>query len=238
MKKIILVAIVSINIVACDVLHEAGKVASTVLAVPTSGEAAGGLKDALSQGFGKGVDALSLKGAFSNNNLIKILLPSDAQTIANKLTDLGFGGEVDKVISKLNEGAENAVATAKPIFLGAVKNMSFTDAMSILTGGKGAATNYLKQTTTSALTASFRPEIQKALDQVGVTKLWTPLVDKYNLFASKKLNPDLNAHVTEKALGALFNKVETEENAIRENPVNRATDLMKKAFAYADSQKK
>jgi len=73
MKKIILVAIVCVNIVACDVLHEAGKVASTVLAVPTSGEAAGGLKDALSQGFGKGVDILSARGAFNNNSLIKIL---------------------------------------------------------------------------------------------------------------------------------------------------------------------
>lgn len=237
MKKIILIALVSINIVACDVLNEAGKVASTVLAVPTSTEAAGGLKDALSQGFGKGVDLLSAKGAFNNNSLIKILLPSDAQKIADKLTAIGLGGEVDKVISKLNEGAENAVATAKPIFLSAVKNMSFTDAMGILTGGKGSATNYLKQTTTAALTASFKPEIQKALDQVGVTKLWTPLVDKYNLISSNKLNPDLNAHVTEKALATLFSKVELEENAIRDNPVNRATDLMKKAFAYADTKK-
>ena len=232
-------AIVCVNIVACNVLNEVGKVASTVLAVPTSSEAAGGLKDALSQGFGKGADLLSAKGAFNNNSLIKILLPADAQTIANKLTDLGFGGEVDKVISKLNEGAENAVATAKPIFLGAVKNMSFSDAMGILTGGKGSATNYLKQTTTTALTASFRPEIQKALDQVGVTKLWTPLVNQYNSIPFiTKLNPDLNAHVTEKTLATLFNKVETEENAIRENPINRATDLMKKAFAYADTQKK
>ncbi len=238
MKKIILATFILLNIAACDVLNQAGKVAGDILLTPTSEEAAGGLKEALKQGFGRGSDLLSVKGAFSNNSLIKILLPPDAQKIADQATQLGLGSEVDKVISKLNEGAENAVKTAKPIFLDAVTKMSFTDAMGVLTGGKGAATDYLKRTTTTALTNAFKPEIQKALDQVGLTRLWTPIVEKYNLFATKKLNPDLNAHVTEKALVALFNKVEEEENSIRTNPAQCVTDLMKKVFSYADNYKK
>jgi hypothetical protein len=149
-----------------------------------------------------------------------------------------MGTQVDNVINKLNEGAESAVKTAKPIFVDAVTNMSFSDAMGVLTGGKGAATSYLKQNTTSALTTAFKPKIQASLDQVGFTANWTSLVNEYNKIPFiTKLNPDLNDYVTQKALAALFNKVEEEENLIRENPVKRSTELMKKAFAYADTKK-
>lgn len=235
MKKYVFVAFASLALISCDVLKV---VATEVLTVPTSTEAAGGLKDALKQGFGSGVDVLSAAGGFNNNSAIRILLPPDAQKIADKMRTLGMGTQVDNVINKLNEGAESAVKTAKPIFIDAVTNMSFTDAMGILTGGKGAATSYLKQNTTTALTAAFKPKIQASLDQIGFTANWTALVNEYNKIPLvTKLNPDLNDYVTQKALTALFNKVEEEENLIRENPMKRSTDLMKKAFAYADSKK-
>ncbi len=236
MKKYLILAAACVSLVSCDVLKT---VATDILTIPSTEEAAGGLKDALKQGFGNGVDVLSATGAFNNNNLIRILLPPDAQKIADKLRSVGMGAQVDNVVSKLNEGAENAVKTAKPIFMDAVTNMSFTDAMGILTGGKGAATQYLKQTTTTALTNAFRPKIQESLDKVGFTSNWTELVTYYNKIPLvTKLNPDLNGYVTEKALATLFSKVEEEENLIRENPAKRATDLMKRAFAYADTQKK
>jgi hypothetical protein len=235
MKKLIYASVFCLSLISCDVLKT---VATEVLTIPTSEEAAGGLRDALKQGFANGADALSVPGAFNNNSLIRILLPEDAQKVADKLRSVGMGAQVDNVINKLNQGAENAVQTAKPIFMSAVSNMSFSDAMGVLTGGNGSATRYLKQTTTAPLTEAFRPKIQEALDQVGVTKNWTELVTYYNKIPFvTKMNPDLNAHVTEKALVALFSRVEQEENLIRENPSKRATDLMKKAFAYADSKK-
>jgi hypothetical protein len=235
MKKALYAVVVCFAIASCDAL----KVAESVLSVPTSDEAAGGLKDALKQGFSKGADALSVPGAFKNNNAIKIFLPADAQKVADKLRTIpGMAPRVDDVIAKLNEGAENAVQTAKPIFVDAVTKMTFNDAMKILTGGNGAATNYLKQTTSESLRTAFRPKIQEALDKIGVTKNWTELVNHYNSIPFvTKMNPDLNAHVTEKAMAALFNKVEEEENAIRSNPAQRTTELMKKAFNYADNHK-
>lgn len=236
MKKFISITILCVFFASCDVLKA---VAVQALTIPTTAEAAGGLKDALKQGFGNGVDVLSARGGFLNNALYKILLPPDAQKIADKMRALGMGAQVDNVINKLNEGAENAVKTAKPIFMDAVTGMSFNDAMGILTGGQGAATNYLKSTTTTALTAAFKPKIQEALDQVGVTRYWGDLVAQYNKIPLiQKLNPDLNSFVTDKALVALFSKVESEENAIRSNTGKRTTELMKKAFAYADTQKK
>lgn len=235
MKKYLIIAVISMTLVSCDVLKS---VATEVLTIPTTEEAAGGLKDALKQGFSKGVDVLSVAGGFNNNSLIRILLPADAQKIADKLRANGFGSQVDNVINKLNEGAENAVKTAKPIFVDAVTRMTFTDAMSILTGERNSATQYLKQNTTTALTEAFRPKIQESLDKVGFTSNWTELVTMYNKIPFvTKMNPDLNAYVTEKALTALFNKVEDEEGLIRDNPALRATELMKKAFSYADTKK-
>ncbi len=235
-KNILAATLLSIFFASCDILNA---VATQALAIPTATEAAGGLKDALKQGFGNGADFLSQKGGFLNNAAYKILLPPDAQKIADKLKTLGMEAQVNNVIAKLNEGAENAVKTAKPIFFDAVTGMSFSDAMGILTGGKGSATTYLKNTTTSALTAAFKPKIQEALDQIGVTKCWGDLVNTYNKIPMiQKLNPDLNSFVTDKALVALFSKVEDEENAIRDNPAKRGTDLMRKAFAYADTQKR
>lgn len=235
MKKVLYSALICLALVSCDAL----KVAENVLAIPTGEEAAGGLKDALKQGFSKGADALSAQGAFKNNNAIKIFLPADAQKVADKLRTIpGMAPKVDDVIARLNEGAENAVKTAKPIFVDAVNKMTFNDAMKILTGGNGAATNYLKQTTSESLRAAFKPKIQEALDQIGVTKNWAELVNHYNSIPFvTKMNPDLNGHVTEKAMAALFSKVEEEENAIRANPAQRTTELMKKAFNYADSHK-
>jgi hypothetical protein len=235
-KKLLAITFLSLFFASCDILKS---VATQALAIPTSTEAAAGLKDALKQGFGNGVDVLSARGGFLNNQLYKILLPDDAQKIADKLRSMGMGAQVDNVITKMNEGAENAVKTAGPIFIDAVNNMSFSDAMSVLTGGNGAATTYLKNNTTTALTTAFRPKIQAALDQVGVTKYWGDLVGIYNKIPLvEKLNPDLNGFVTTKALTALFSKVEDEENAIRANAGKRSTEMMKKAFAYADTMKR
>jgi hypothetical protein len=239
-KYFIGIAILSISLFSCDVVKQVASQAQamTVPIVPTANEAAGGLKDALKQGFGNGVDLLSVKGGFMDHPLYKIPLPADAQKVADKLRSIGYGAQVDNVIAKMNEGAENAVKTAKPIFFDAVTNMSFNDAMGILTGGKSSATNYLKTSTTSALTTAFKPKIQESLDQVGATKYWGELVATYNRIPMvQKLNPDLNAFVTDKALVALFSKVADEENAIRESTSFRTTDLMKKAFAYADTKK-
>jgi hypothetical protein len=236
MKKFLSFSILVLFFASCDILKA---VATDVLTIPTSEEAAGGLKDALNQGVSNGVDVLSARGGFLNNAMYKILLPPDAQKIAEKLRALGMGTQVDNVIARINEGAENAVKTAKPIFVNAVTGMTFNDALGILTGGKSSATEYLKKTTTESLTEAFKPKIQESLDQVGVTKYWGDLVAIYNKIPTvQKLDPDLNSFVTAKALVALFSKIEEEENAIRDNINLRSTDLMKKAFAYADTKKK
>ncbi|OUJ72818.1 DUF4197 domain-containing protein [Hymenobacter crusticola] len=194
-------------------------------------EAANGLKEALVQGISKGTDQASKTDGFYLNKLIRIPFPPDAQRVANTLRTIGLGSQVDKFELSLNRGAEDAAKSAKPIFLSAIKSLTFKDVWGILTGEKDAATSYLKRTTTSQLTTAFKPIIQQSLDKVSATRYYTDLTTRYNKIPLvTPVNTDLNDYATGKAIDGLFTLVAQEEANIRENPVARTTDLLKRVF--------
>ncbi|SET45277.1 DUF4197 domain-containing protein [Hymenobacter actinosclerus] len=197
----------------------------------SSDEAARGLKEALSIGISKGTDQASKTDGFYLNRLIRIPFPPDAQRVATTLRTLGLGSQVDKFELTLNRGAEQAAQSAKPIFLTAIKSLTFKDVWGILTGEKDAATNYLKRTTTEQLTTAFRPIVQRSLDQVGATKYYTDLTTRYNRIPLvTPVQTDLNQYATGKAIDGLFTLVAQEEANIRENPVARTTELLRRVF--------
>ena len=169
---------------------------------------------------------------FSEVKYIKCFLPPDAVKIENTLRKAGMGAQVDKAILAINRGAEDAVAYAKPIFVDAIKEMTFADALNILKGNKDAATQYFKQKTTEKLIAAFTPSVKTSLDKVEATKYYADMVNTYNKFPTtfKKINPDLPSYVVGKAVDALFDQVAREEANIRANPIARTSDLMKKVF--------
>jgi hypothetical protein len=140
---------------------------------------------------------------------------------------------VDDFILSMNRAAEQAAPKAKPIFEEAVKKMSFEDAQKILKGGNTAATDYFKAQTSPQLTDAFKPVIADSMNQVGVTRSYKALTDRYNsLVPFGKMDAfDLDSYVTGKSLGGLFLKVGQEEAKIRANPAARTTDLLKKVFA-------
>ena len=230
---------------SCDVLMKA---ASTML-IPTNDEIISGLKEALVKGITKGTGNLNVRGAFSGAAALKILLPKEVRDVESKirnnaLLNAAIGGQLDKTVQAMNDGAEDAMGKALPIFKDAVMKMSFADAMGILKGGSSAATNYLKQTTTSALHTAFKPTIKSALDNVKISQYWTPVITEINkpltrtiLGLKSEINPDLNQYVTERATAGLFTEIEKQENAIRTNPAERTSALLKKVFDYADTQK-
>lgn len=242
MKKLIIiilsVSLLVMTYMSCNTQQIISTIASANL-TPTTEEIVKGLKESLKLGVNSGVSVLSANGGFNKNQAIRILFPPEAQKVEKTLRDIGQGALADKIINALNEGAENAVKEAKPIFVDAITNMSIEDAMGILKGGDGAATSYLKKTTSDKLTVAFRPVIQSSLDKVGATKYWSDAINIYNKIPLvQKMNPDLNGYVTEKGMTALFNEVEKEENAIRKDPLKRSSDILKKVFGYADSQAK
>ena len=176
-----------------------------------------GLKQALELGIAQGVDLLSQKDGYYGNSLAKII---------------GLGSLADEGVKLLNRAAEDAVTEAKPIFINAVKNLSFSDATAILTGGKNAATDYLKKTTTQSLIQAFSPKIQASLGKVGADQVWSSIIDKYNAVPLvTKVNPDLTSYVTEKAIDGLFLQIAQKEEDIRTNIGSRTTPLLQKVFA-------
>lgn len=197
---------------------------------------ASGLKEALNKGVSTGVARTSKKDGYLKNPLIKILWPKEAEKVANTLRDVGLGGEVDKVVTSLNRAAEKASVKAKPIFVDAVKQLTFQDVMGILKGSDNAATDYLRRTTSKSLTTAFTPVIDNSLKEVDATKYWGDIFNTYNRIplVKKQVNPDLTAYVTDQALGGLFTMIEKEEKLIRKDPIARTTDILKKVFALQD----
>lgn len=204
----------------------------------TEQEVASGLMEALVQGATNGSDLLSKVNGYLGNPQVKIPFPPEAQKIETTLRDLGMNKMCDDVINSLNRAAENAAIEAKPILINSIRSMTITDAMDILFGANDAATEYLKKTTTTQLTAKFSPIIESSLNKVGATKYWTDAVNYYNKIPLvADLNPDLEAYVTAKALEGLFYMVEQEELKIRQDPAARAAEIVQKVFGYYDSNK-
>jgi hypothetical protein len=189
-----------------------------------------GLKEALSVGTNKASQKLSAADGFFKDAAIKILMPEEAKKVETRLRGIGMGKQVDEAILSMNRAAEDAAKEVAPIFINAIKGITIQDGVGILKGGDFAATNYLKDRTTASLTEKFRPVIETSLAKVGATKYWNTIFSNYNRFSSEKINPDLAAYVTEKALAGIFHQVGLEEQQIRKDPLARTSDILKKVF--------
>jgi coenzyme F420-reducing hydrogenase beta subunit len=193
------------------------------------------LKQALDAGVVEAVDFLSAEDGYYKS-AYKILVPEDAQKVTSKLKAIPGWSNIKKTLEeKMNRAAEIAVEKAKPIFVNAIKKMTFQDAMNILMGERNAATAYLHKTTYQSLFDEFMPVIQSSLDEVNAREYWRGAVNAYNKipFVSRA-NPELDQHVTQMALVGLFDLVENKEASIRTDVNERKTDLLKKVFSKQD----
>lgn len=198
-------------------------------------EIANGLKEALNKGIDKEVAKLTKTDGFYRNELVKILLPEELRKVESGLRSVGLGSLADEGIKALNRAAEDAVSRATPIFVNAVKGMSFSDAKSILMGADDSATLYLKGKTSESLYQEFHPVIEQSFGRVGADEIWSNLITKYNnLPLVQPVNPDLTDYVTDQALDGVFKMIEIEEKDIRTNISARTSDLLKRVFALQD----
>ncbi len=201
--------------------------------VPTSAEVGEGLKEALIKGISAGTSQVSQTDGYFKNLAIKIPFPPELKKVEQKLRQLGFGNEVDNFVMTMNRGAEDAAKEVKPIFVNAIRSMMIDDAWGILKGPHDAATQYLKRTTSLQIKEKFKPVIQNSLDKVSATKYYGDLVNTYNRIPFvEKVNPDLNEYATDLAMQGLFVTIANEEKNIRDNQLERTTDLLKKVFGY------
>jgi Protein of unknown function (DUF4197) len=234
MRKIALLAVAAYTLSSCAELQQ---VANQLPGVLEQGnvDIAGGLKEALNNGISKQVVKLTAVDGFFKNEAVKILLPDELKKVDKTLRDVGLSKMADEGLKVLNRAAEDAVKEATPIFVDAIKGMSFTDAKNILMGNESAATTYLQNSTSTALYAKFNPVIKNSFAKVGADKVWTNIITKYNsLPLTKDVNPDLTDYTTNKAMEGVFKMIAVEEKNIRTDLSSRTSDLLKKVFAMQD----
>ena len=198
---------------------------------------ANGLRQALDNGIDKQVTKLTQKDGFYRNELVKILLPQELRKVDKTLRDIGLGNLADEGLRAINRAAEDAVKEATPIFVDAVKQITFTDAKQILLGADNAATTYLQNKTNSALYAKFSPVIDKSFSRVGANQIWSNIINKYNAIPlTNNVNPDLTDYVTQEALKGVYTMIAVEEKDIRNKLSSRTTDLLRRVFALQDNR--
>jgi hypothetical protein len=110
--------------------------------------------------------------------------------------------------------------------------MSIMDARRILDGGDTAATDYFRESTSERLYEAFRPVVSDSMNDVGVTRWYKELIERYNAIPFMKTGGlDLDHYVTEEALDGLFFMLAEEERRIRTDPAARVTELLRQVFA-------
>ncbi len=192
----------------------------------------GSLKQALGQGIETAVTSLSKQDGYLGNPKVRIPMPENLQKLDNGLRKFGMGKYADELNVSMNRAAEAAVPEARALLVDAVKNMSVTDAKNILMGGDDSATQYFRKNTETSLSGKFQPIVVNAMQKVQ-------LAQKYDQFAGKGVqlglvdakNANLERYVTQKALDGLFVMMAEQEKAIRANPLQATSNLVKKVFS-------
>ena len=236
----LLASLFLISLFSCSIIEDV----STTILNPTNNspakidltneEVISGLKEALNVGIKNAVNLSSVTDGFLKNDTIRLPFPPDAIKVREKAINFGLSKQVTTFEETMNRAAEEATKKALPIFVDAIKNMSVSDGFSILKGGDGAATKFLKSQTSNQLVLAFAPVVKEATTKVQLTAYWNPIITRYNsamtLSGGQKLDPDLDAYITRKAIDGLFYLVETEENKIRKDPLARVSDVLVKVF--------
>jgi len=246
MKKTI-VYFVILSLISCAELEQAAKVLSTSESSTTltKTDIAKGLKEALRVGTDTAVNQLSKVNGYYQDELVKILLPDEADVIVENINKIPGGDQlVHKVIKSINRAAEDASKKAAPVFKQSITSMSISDALSILNGPDTAATHYLRKTTYQQLYNLYKPKIKTSIHKdlvgsVSTAEAWNELTSAWNKFANsmvgqvggyEPVNIQLEDYLTQKALNGLFIKIAEEEKQIRKDPVARVNDILKRIF--------
>ena len=193
-----------------------------------------GLKAALEKGSGEVVGRLGRPNGFLNDPIASIPLPESLQSAADFASKVGLGGYFDDLRAKLNRAAEEATPEARALFVGAIRQMGIDDARRILSGPDDAATQYFERTTGDQLVARMRPIVDRSLAQVGAVQAFDELLSRYRRIPlAPPIEADLTGYVAGEAKRGIFHYLAEEERAIRENPVERTSAILKRVFGAA-----
>jgi Protein of unknown function (DUF4197) len=194
-------------------------------------DAASGIRTALERGASVAIDRLGVTGGFSNNPQVRIPLPDSLKKAQKAAKFLGLDQQFNELESSMNQAAEAAVPQARALLVSAVKQMSVKDALGIVSGGEGSATNYFRRVSGQAIHAKFMPIVIKATDKVGLKQRYNSLAAQGSKLGLLKENQSsLDGYVTGKAVDGLFLMIAEEEKAIRKDPIGTGSAILRKVF--------
>ena len=227
---IAIVAVVSSHQIASGQTQRESRRSTTTL---SNSDISGGLKEALFQGVRSAINDLGRQNGFLDNARVRIPLPGGLQKTEKALRAAGQGPRVDAFIASMNHAAEKAVPIALDVFLDSIKQMTFTDARNILfSNQQDAATQFFRRTSEDRLREMFRPIVQDATEQVGVTQQYKAMMGKYGAFGKLfgQDATDLDGYITQKALDGLFLLIADQEAKIRKDPLGQTTSILRRVF--------
>jgi|TARA_R110000796_G_scaffold171123_1_gene288114 hypothetical protein len=215
-----------------------GRVLGEVIGQQTGGQGAltqaeidAGLREALTVGTNLVAAQLGQTNGYFGDSEIRIPLPKTYRDIQSGLSRVGASGPLDDLELRMNRAAEAAVPEAKTLVIGAIRQITIEDAVRILNGGDTAATDYLREKTESQLRASFTPYVKTSLAQAGAFTSLEQVATNYGVGGvTSSLQNDLTHHAVTLGLDGMFHYVALEEKKIRENPLARTTDLLRRVF--------
>ena len=211
-----------------------------------------GLKEALKTGVTYATTQLGSNNGYLNNKAVKIPLPNNLSSAEKLIRSAGGDKMADDLINSMNTAASKAAPKTAEIFISAIDKMSLTDAQKILSGGNNAATEYFKANTTESLKKSIAPIIQETMKENQVAGYYESvnnlyksnvkgLVDNSGVMGMAKSfgvdsyvpgnsNESLDEFVTNKAIEGLFTMIAQKEAAIRTNPTEQTSSILKQVF--------
>ena len=219
-----------------------GQVLNEVLGGIESGQTTGGeltlseidagLRQALEIGTNRVASQIGVTDGYWKDPQIQIPLPGRLGQVQNELGKLGLAGPLDNLQLRLNRAAEDAVPAGKKIVIDAVQSITIEDALGILRGGDSAATDFLRGRTEASLRQTFTPFVENALDSSGAYRALDSVTSSQPLLAvaATDYKSDLTTFAVQYGLDGLFTYLAVEEQKIRDNPVARTTELLRRVF--------
>lgn len=189
-----------------------------------------GLREALRVGIERAVRLTSREGGFATEPAIRLAVPEELSGLANALRRVGLGGKVDELELLMNRAAERASGEAADVFRRAIAEMTLADVFSILEGEDTAATEFFRGRTEAALRSRFRPIVDEKMGELRLYREYTELVRLAETFHPTAEPFDLADRITDETLDGLFEMLGREERRIREDPVARTTELLRRVF--------
>ncbi|MFH2057554.1 MAG: DUF4197 domain-containing protein [Pseudomonadota bacterium] len=197
----------------------------------TVDEIGSGLKEALRVGSERVVKQLGAQDGFNTDSNIHIPLPKSLDTAKKYLSKVGMSSLFEDLELKLNRAAEAATPKAKQLFGNAITQMTLEDVKQIYNGPDDAATQYFKGKMTPQLAEEMKPVVDDTLSQVGAIQSYDNMIKAYkDIPFVPDVKANLTEHVVGKGMDGIFYYLAKEEAAIRQDPVKRTTELLKKVF--------